>query len=288
MGATKKIIVTGGNGQLGRAINKIYGDSTEYECVNTDVGELDITSVDAVVRFVSEVKPYAIINCAAHTNVDGCETDVDNAYKINAVGPRNLSIAASRYQARLVHISTDYVFDGQADTPYTEYDMPAPRTVYGKTKLAGENFVKEFAEEYFIIRTAWLYGDGKNFVKTMLGLSEKRDRVTVVGDQFGSPTSAEELAKVIAYLLPTDNFGLFHGTCEGITNWADFTREIFRLAGKSTVVETVTTGQYEKIAGGTVAPRPAYSVLDNYMLRLTTDYMFADWEKAIAEYMKGI
>jgi dTDP-4-dehydrorhamnose reductase len=282
----KKLIVTGCNGQLGRAINKIYENSTEYECVNTDVAELDITNIDAVIKLVSEVKPYAIINCAAHTNVNGCETDIDNAYKINAIGPRNLSIAATKNNAKLMHISTDYVFDGHATTPYTEFDTPAPKAVYGKTKLAGENFVKEFAKDYFIIRTAWLYGDGKNFVKTMLNLSANHDKVTVVGDQFGSPTSADELAKAIAYLLPTDNYGLFHGTCEGITNWADFTREIYRLAGKKTVVETVTTDEYDKNTTGIVAPRPAYSVLENYMLKLTTNHMFADWEKAIAEYLK--
>ena len=288
MSVVKKIIVTGCNGQLGRAINKIYQDSTVYECVNTDVGELDITNVESVDRFVADVKPYAIINCAAHTNVNGCETDVDNAYRINAVGPWNLSIAASRYHAKLMHISTDYVFDGQASSPYTEFDVPNPQAVYGKTKLAGEQFVREFAREYFIIRTAWLYGDGKNFVRTMLGLAQKHDKVTVVGDQFGSPTSADELAGAIAHLLPTDNFGLFHGTCEGITNWADFTREIYRLAGKSTAVETVTTEQYGKSVTGVVAPRPAYSVLENYMLKLTTDYMFADWQKAAAEYIKGL
>ena len=276
MSANKKIIVTGCNGQLGRAINKIYQGSTAYECVNTDVAELDITKIEEVDRFVAEVKPYAIINCAAHTNVNACETDVDNAYKINAVGPRNLSIAAARYHAKLMHISTDYVFDGHASTPYTEFDTPSPNSVYGKTKLAGECFVKEFAGEYFIVRTAWLYGDGKNFVKTMLGLAANRDRVTVVGDQFGS------------HLLPTDNFGVFHGTCEGITNWADFTRAFYRLAGISTEVKTVTTEEYDRNTTGIVAPRPAYSVLDNYMLRLTTDYRFADWEKAIAEYIKSL
>ncbi len=288
MSASKKIIVTGCNGQLGRAINKIYQNSTEYECVNTDVAELDITQIEAVDKFVSEVKPYAIINCAAHTNVNACETDVDNAYKINAIGPRNLSIAASRVHAKLMHISTDYVFDGHASTPYTEFDATAPKTVYGKTKLAGEYFVKEFAKEYFIVRTAWLYGDGKNFVKTMLGLAKNHDKVTVVGDQFGSPTSADELAGMIAHLLPTDNFGVFHGTCEGVTNWADFTRAFYGLAGISTVVETVTTEEYDKNTTGIVAPRPAYSVLDNYMLRLTTNYRFADWEKAIADYIKSL
>lgn len=281
----KKIIVTGCNGQLGHAVNKIYENSREYECVNTDVAQLDITDIDDVNRLVGDIRPYAIINCAAHTNVNGCETDIDNAYRINAIGPRNLSIAASKYGAKLVHVSTDYVFDGNANIPYTEFDTPNPQAVYGKTKLAGENFVKEFAKEYFIVRTAWLYGDGKNFVKTMLGLSQNHDKVTVVGDQFGSPTSADELAKAIAYLLPTDNYGLFHGTCEGSTNWADFTREIYKLAGRSTTVETVTTQQYNKNASGVIAPRPAYSILDNYMFRLTTDFMFAQWEKAIAEYI---
>lgn len=284
----KKIIVTGCNGQLGRAINQVYQDSMEYECVNTDVTELDITNIDAVTKFVGEVKPYAIINCAAHTNVNACETDVDNAYKINAIGPRNLSIAATQNNAKLVHISTDYVFSGDASSPYLEFDATGPKGMYGKTKLAGENFVKEFARNYYIIRTAWLYGDGKNFVKTMLNLSETHDKVRVVGDQVGSPTSALELARAIAYLLPTDNYGLFHGTCEGSTSWAGFTKEIFRLAGKNTEVETVTTEEYMADAKGIVAPRPAYSILENYMLKLTTNHMFAQWEDAIAEYMKGI
>ncbi len=284
----RKLIVTGANGQLGRAINQVYKNSSEYECVNTDVNDLDITNIDAVLQYVDGIKPYAIINCAAHTNVNRCETDVDNAYRINAIGPRNLSIAATRAGAKLMHVSTDYVFDGHASTPYTEFDTPNPEAVYGKTKLTGEQFVKEFAKDYFIVRTAWLYGDGKNFVKTMLGLSETHDKVTVVGDQFGSPTSADELAKAIAYLLPTDNYGLFHGTCEGITNWADFTREIYRLAGKTTEVVTVTSEEYEKNTTGVVAPRPFYSVLDNYMLKLTTNHMFADWEKAIAEYIQNM
>lgn len=284
----KKIIVTGCNGQLGRAINQIYEGSTEYDCINTDVADLDITNIDAVMQMVGEVKPYAIINCAAHTNVNACETDVNNAYRINAIGPRNLSIAATHNNAKLVHISTDYVFSGDASSPYTEFDATAPKSVYGKTKLAGENFVKEFAKEHFIIRTAWLYGDGKNFVKTMLRLSENHDKVRVVRDQVGSPTSALELAKAIAYLLPTDNYGLFHGTCEGSCSWADFTKEIYRLAGKSTQVDAITSEEYSAGETGIVAPRPSYSILENYMLKLTTNYMFAQWEDAIAQYIKEI
>lgn len=278
----KKIIVTGCNGQLGRAINIEYANDSEYEMVNTDVAELDITNISAVMKFVEEVKPYAIINCAAHTNVNACESEQDLAYKINAIGPRNLSIAARKYGAKLVHISTDYVFPGDGNKPYTEFDPVGPQSMYGATKLAGENFVKEFADKYFIIRTAWLYGDGKNFVKTMLGLAKTNDTVKVVHDQVGSPTSAKELAKAIKALLPTDNYGLFHGTCEGVCSWAEFTEEFFRLAGVTTKVQRITTDEYP-----TPAKRPAYSVLENYMFKLTTDISFADWKDAIKEYMES-
>ena len=286
----KKIIVTGCNGQLGRAVNKVYENDTQYELINTDYGvdgcaSLDISNLDAVNSFFKEVNPYAVINCAAFTAVDACEIQVDTAHKINAIGPRNLSIAASATGAKIIHISTDYVFRGDGSHPYTEFDTPAPKAMYGITKLAGENFVKEFSKEHFIIRTAWLYGDGKNFVKTMLRLSENHDEVNVVNDQIGSPTSASELAKAIKYLLPTDNYGLFHGTCEGQCSWADFTKEIYRLAGKSTKVNPVTSIQYKEMNPAS-ADRPAYSVLENYMLKLTTDHMFADWQDAIAEYIK--
>lgn len=280
----KKIIVTGCNGQLGRALNQVYAGSTEIECVNTDVAELDITDIDAVMKLVREVRPYAIVNCAAHTNVNACESQVDAAYRINAIGPRNLSIAASEVGAKLMQVSTDYVFPGENRTmPYTEFDAVGPQSVYGASKLAGENFVRDFARNYFIVRTAWLYGDGNNFVKTMLKLAETNDTVSVVMDQVGTPTSAMELAKAIAYLLPTENYGTFHGTCEGDCSWADFAEEIFRLAGKDTKVKRITTAEYP-----TPAKRPAYSILDNYMLRLTTDFRFADWHDALVEYMKTL
>ena len=147
--------------------------------------------------------------------------------------------------------------------------------------------VKQFAKDFFIVRTAWLYGDGKNFVKTMLGLSEKYDEVSVVKDQLGTPTSTAELAKAIHFLLGTENYGVFHGTCEGDTNWADFTEEIFRLAGKSTRVNHVTTEEYTA-KNPQAAPRPAYSILENYMFKLTSDFMFADWHYAIEQYLKEI
>lgn len=279
----KKVIVTGANGQLGRAINQLYAGSTEYELVNTDVGELDITNIDRVMEFAREISPYAIINCAAYTAVDACEQEEDLAFRINAIGPRNLSIAATETGAKLMHVSTDYVFDGNGQRPYLETDPVGPQGAYGRTKLAGENFVREFSHRHYIVRTAWLYGAGKNFVKTMLRLSETNDKVRVVKDQVGSPTSAAELAKAVAYLLHTENYGLFHGTCEGDCSWAQFTEEIFRLAGKSTVVEPITSEEY-----GAAAKRPAYSILENYMLKMTTNFMFADWHDAIAEYLKTV
>ena len=274
----KKILVTGCNGQLGRAIKKEY-ENEAAELINTDVAELDITDIKAVTDFVNDRKPDVIINCAAHTNVNLCESQWDLAYKINAIGPRNLSIAATAIDAKLIHVSTDYVFDGTASLPYDEFAPVAPLGAYGKTKLEGENFVKQFAKKFFIVRTAWLYGDGKNFVKTMINLGNEKGEVGVVADQIGSPTSAKELAKAIHVLEPTDNYGVFHGTCEGYCSWADFAEKIFEYAGMDVKVNRLRTEDYP-----TPAKRPAYSVLDKYMLRLTTDFKFAEWEKALKEY----
>lgn len=288
----KKILVTGCNGQLGRAIRKEYAAS-DVEFINTDVVagngivSLDITNIDAVMEMVKDTKPDIIINCAAHTNVDKCEEQWDLAYKINAIGPRNLSIAATEADAKMIHVSTDYVFEGNGTRPYTEFDAPNPVSAYGKTKLEGENFVKEFAKKHFILRTAWLYGDGKNFVKTMLALAENHDELNVVCDQVGTPTSAVELAKMIHYLEGTENYGTFHATCEGDTNWADFAEAIFKRAGKNVKVNHVTSKQYKEMNPAS-ANRPAYSILEDYMIKLTSDFVMADWQDALDVYMKEL
>lgn len=279
----KKMIITGCNGQLGREMNRLYAGNTDIELINTDVDELDITSIDAVMKLVKEVNPYAIINCAAYTAVDACETNQDIAFKVNTIGPRNLAIAARETGAKLLHVSTDYVFDGTKETPYYESDPICPQSVYGSTKAEAEKMVQQMADRYFILRTAWLYGDGKNFAKTMLRLAETNDTVKVVGDQYGTPTSAYELAKGIDSLLFSDNYGLFHATCEGSCNWAEFAAEIFRLAGKDTKVQAITTAEY-----GAPANRPAHSVLENYMFKMTNAYLFADWHDAIEKYLKEL
>lgn len=286
----KKVLVTGCNGQLGRAIQKEYAGDVTF--ILTDVAEgegitsLDITDIDAVMSLVLNEKPDVIINCAALTNVDGCEKMWDLAYKINAIGPRNLAIAATAVGAKLVHVSTDYVFAGTERTPRTEFDTPDPISAYGKTKLEGEKFVRQFAEKFFILRTAWLYGDGKNFVKTMVRVAKTHDEVSVVCDQFGSPTSAVELAKMIHFLEGTDNYGIFHATCEGETNWADFTEAFYAKLGITAKVNHITSEEYARM-NPEAAKRPAYSNLDNYMLRLTTDqFAMANWEDALDVYLK--
>ncbi len=286
----KKILVTGCNGQLGRAIQKEYANQVEF--ILTDVAEgdgivsLDITDIEAVMAMAREKQPDVIINCAALTNVDGCEKTYDLAYRINAIGPRNLAIAASEVGAKLVHVSTDYVFAGTEKTPRTEFDKPDPISAYGKTKLQGERFVEQFATRYFILRTAWLYGDGKNFVKTMVRVGKDRDEVSVVCDQFGSPTSAVELAKMIHFLEGTESYGTFHATCEGETNWADFTEAFYKKLGIKTKVNHITSEEYAKM-NPDAASRPAYSNLDNYMLRLTTDkFSMANWEDALDVYLQ--
>ena len=290
----KKVMLTGAAGQLGRALQKVLSPA-EYELVLTDTAAaagaldapataLDITDADAVTRFVAELKPFAVINCAAYTAVDAQEADPDTAWRINALGARNLAMAGEECGARLVHISTDYVFSGEGSRPWRETDPTGPRSVYGETKLEGEAFVRQFSRHFYILRTAWLYGEGNNFVRTMLRLAESHESVSVVSDQQGTPTSARELARAIHALLPTENYGLFHATCEGETNWADFAREIFRLAGKDTRVDSVSSAEYARQHPQSAA-RPAYSVLDNFMLRLTGSYRFADWHEALEEYL---
>ena len=189
----------------------------------TDVDTLDITNRHEVAAYVRHHAPDAIISCAAFTNVDGCETNREAAFAVNALGARNLAMAAEEIGAKLVHVSTDYVFSGDAAQPVWEYDLPAPRSVYGKTKLLGEQYVQQFCTHYFIVRTAWLYGyAGNNFVKTMLRLARQNGGVTVVDDQLGNPTNAADLAHEILNLLVTKEYGVYHCTGEGVCSWCEF------------------------------------------------------------------
>jgi dTDP-4-dehydrorhamnose reductase len=282
------ILITGSKGQLGLEISSRLFERKDASVFLTDEAELDITDIESVIKTVKKIKPSIIINCAAYTAVDKCETDVDIAYKVNAIGPRNLAIASLETKARLVHISTDYVFDGEGikdaagnNRPYIEFDEPNPQTVYGKTKLEGERFVRSITPYHFILRTAWLYGEGNNFVRTMLKLAKENDAVNVVNDQYGSPTSTRELARTILAVMDTDNYGVFHATCEGQCTWYEFTQEIFRLKGIKTKIQPVTSEEFPR-----PAKRPKYSVLDNYMFRLTTKHWLNNWKDEIKTYLK--
>lgn len=266
---------------MGRALNDFYGGNEAVRLINTDVDELNITDKQEVMEKIREIAPDIIINCAAHTQVDACETDEERAYQINAAGPYHLSLAANEVDSVLVHISSDYVFDGKKEGAYVEGDPYNPQSVYGKTKLEGEELVRKTAHRYFIVRTEWLYGEGRNFVNTMLKLSETNGSVRVVNDQYGGPTSAEEVVKVIDLLCHSEKYGTYHATCEGVCSWAEFTKKIFELCGKSTKVIQVTTEEY-----GAAAKRPANSVLENKKLKETFGYQMADWEDALKKYLK--
>jgi len=276
-----KILITGANGQLGRELSKQYGEIKGIDLILTGKLDLDISNLNQVYSFVNENKPDIIINCAALTAVDVCESQIEMAYKINTIGPKNLAIAANQIGAEIVQVSTDYVFGGNIDKSLTEFDCVNPQTVYGKTKLEGEILVKNHNPKHYIVRTAWLYGDGNNFVKTMINLSKTNKTLKVVNDQKGTPTSTVDLARVIIKLIDDKNYGLFHCTCKGDCTWYDFTKEIFRLKGIETEVFPCTTDEFPR-----PAKRPEYSVLRNYMLELTTGDITRTWQQAIKEYLK--
>ena len=276
-----KIIITGAQGQLGQELVKQLDKKYEYDVIKTDRDTLDITNIENVNTFILEQNPDVVINCAAHTAVDLCETDIENAYKINAIGPRNLAIVCEKIGAKLVQVSTDYVFDGNGTRSYREDDITCPNSVYGTSKLMGENFVREFCSKYFIVRTAWLYGEGNNFVRTMLKLSETNSELNVVNDQIGSPTSTVDLAKAIIDLIHTEHYGIYHGTCEGQCSWYDFAKKIFEIKNIDIKVNPVTSDEFKR-----PAPRPKYSVLDNFMLKLVGLNSFRKWEDSLEEYLK--
>lgn len=276
-----KILITGAKGQLGQALLSLASERSDIEVFPFDSKELDITKEAMVEDTLTRLRPDVLINCAAHTAVDACETEAENAYRINALGPKYLARACQAVGAAMVQISTDYVFDGAKTTPYIESDLPNPQSVYGSTKLAGEEQAAKYLDRLYIVRSAWLYGKGHNFVRTMLRLAAENKPLKVVNDQFGTPTSHLELARMILFLIQTENYGIYHATCEGFTTWYNFAREIFSLTNTKASLSPVTTAEYK-----TAAIRPAYSVLENHKLNTETVYRMADWQDALREYLK--
>ncbi len=285
----RRVLITGANGQLGLAINKVIQERKDLNItiINTGRGEasaycpitLDITNPVAVMNLVQNLQPEIIINCSAFTAVDLCESEKERAYRINAIGAKNLAVAANDFDAKLVHVSTDFVFDGENNRPYTEEDTPNPISVYGSTKLEGERLVKEHCVKHFIVRTAWLYGKGKNFVRTMIRLMDEKKDIRVVNDQYGCPTSAMELAKAIVSLMDTEEYGTYHGVCDGGATWYEFAVEIFKQLGVDVKVTPIETSEYP-----TPAKRPSYSILSNDKLK-KLGIRFKPWREALKEYI---
>ena len=281
----KKVLLIGADGMLGGELKQRL--EKIYDVEDTTLTTLDICKKDDVLKKAEEVKPDYIINCAAYTNVDGCEVNYDLAESVNGLALENIATAANNVDATLIHISTDYVFDGKLDTnmAYTEDMEPAPVSAYGKTKLIGEKYVQT-TRKYYILRTAWLYGiGGKNFVKTMISLSKTHDSLSVVSDQHGSPTSTTTLCKIIEQIMEKEpEYGIYHSTNEGFTTWYDFTKKIFEFAGISTVVNPVTSEEYKKMNPAS-SDRPKNSKLSKEKLHSVGIYP-ASYEEALKDYLK--
>lgn len=293
-----KVLVTGTSGQLGfdvmeelarRGHNGIGADRADTEAEFEHV-VLDITDKEAVARVVAEVKPDAVVHCAAWTNVDAAEDPANLAVvrAVNVDGTENLAKACRENGAKMVYISTDYVFDGSGERPWEPDDKNyAPINVYGQSKLDGELKVAENLEKYFIVRIAWVFGrNGKNFVKTMMEVGAGRDIMKVVDDQIGTPTYTVDLARLLVDMIETEKYGYYHATNEGgYISWADFTEEIYKQAGIDTKVERVSTAEYEKIAGKTVAKRPFNSRLDKSKLVEAGFTPLPTWQDALSRYL---
>ena len=287
-----KILITGCKGQLGSELQNIIKTGRaeigqvsktikESEVVTLDIDELDITNLIEVKNKIDYLKPDIVINCAAATNVDGCESNENFAFMVNSIGPRNLAISCEEIDAKLVQISTDYVFAGTGDKPLTEYDLVSPNSVYGKTKLLGENYVREFSSKYFIVRTAWLYGCvGHNFVYTIGRLGNEKNYIHVVNDQRGNPTNANDLAYHILKLIETEEYGVYHCTGKGECTWYEFAKMIIIFSGEKCEVKPCTSEEYK-----TPAKRPKYSSLDNMMLRNTVGDEMRDWKDALKSFV---
>ena len=281
-----KILITGSKGQLGSSLHRELEKDPEIEAVYTDYDTLDITNRAAVTRFMTDNRFDIVINCAAYTAVDKAETDEILAAALNTGAVGNLAEAAVKTGARVIHISTDYVFSGQGFRPYEENDEPYPQGIYGRTKLEGEALLTSYCQNAIIIRTAWLYSEfGKNFVKTMLSLAETRPEINVVADQIGSPTYAGDLAKAIHRIIRHDKWtpGIYHFTDEGVASWYDFTKAIFEIAGKDTKVNPIPTSAYP-----TPAKRPLYSVLSKAKIKSTYGIEIPYWRDSLKKCMASL
>ncbi len=283
----RNVLVTGSNGQLASCIKDLAKQYDGLNFIYTDYKELDICDLNQVNTFFkSNKKIDYCINCAAYTAVDKAESDVEKAFEINANGAKNLAIACREFDAILIQISTDFVFDGEKKEPYTETDVAKPISVYGASKLQGEIEIKQTLETYFILRTSWLYSEhGANFMKTMLKLAETRDEISVVSDQIGTPTYAGDLADVILKIISSKNtnFGLYHYSNEGVASWYDFAKTIFEASNLKIKLNAIKTEAYP-----TPAKRPFYSVIDKAKIKSILGIETPNWSESLLKALKAI
>ena len=273
----KKIWITGAEGHIGTALIDLL-EGVEYQLLPTDINEVDITKIDEVTQFVHVNRPDVVINCAGLTDVQECENNVDEAYRVNAIGVRNVALAANEVNAKVIQISTDDVFDKESRIPYNEFDNVHPRTIYGKSKEAGEKILTQLLNRFVIIRSSWIYGIGRDFVDEVLRNVGQGKTMEVPSNQYAAPTSAKELAKVIRYFIDNEEYGLYHVVCPGSCSRYEFARTILEYSGKAGELDL-----YPVVIEDSA--RPTYSVLDNMMLRLTGIEEPKEWKTALKEYL---
>ena len=282
----QKILVFGASGQLGNCIKLICEQQNITNILFPTEGEANILDTDAIEKLFAQYRPAYCINCAAYTAVDKAENEVDIARKINKDGAANLAAACKKYSAILIHVSTDFVFEGNNPKLLTEDDVTGPISVYGLTKLEGEQDIITFADKYYILRTSWLYSEfGNNFVKTMLRLGKEKDQLRIIADQIGTPTYGIDLAKAILQIIESGktDYGIYHYSNEGVASWFDFTKAIFDLTDIITEVLPITTDQYP-----TPARRPAYSVMDKSKIKSTFDMSIPYWRDSLKDCIAAL
>ena len=274
-----KVMIIGSEGMLGHDLVETLKPFHEVE--TTTIDTLDITRLDKTRENIKEVNPEVVIHAAAYTDVDGSQSKEDLAYEVNALGSRNVAVGCLEADARLVYISTDYVFDGSKGTSYQEYDKTNPLSVYGKSKLQGETYIRDILSKFYIVRTSWLYGEhGPNFPATMLNLAQENDTLQVVDDQFGSPTFTKDLAHGLKLLIEKPAYGIYHLTNSDYCSWYEYAQEIFKIKGVEVEVKPVPTSQFPR-----PAPRPEYSVLDNYHWKMEGFKPLRSYKDALKEYL---
>jgi len=274
-----KIIILGGKGQLGKEFENFLKDKAEIYSFSHL--ELDVLNQELLIKKIQEIKPEVVINCSAYTKVDKAEEEKEECIKVNAIGAKNVSYASYKVGAKVIYFSTDYIFDGEKESPYTELDSPNPISTYGRSKLLGEIYTSKHNPNHLILRISWLYGiNGRNFVKTIIKKAKEEKELKIVSDQKGSPTYTLDVVKQTWELIKKDKVGIYHSANQGETSWYEFAKKIIEKLKINVKISPIKTGEYPALA-----KRPKYSVLDNYLLKLEGINIMRDWETALNEFL---